>query len=389
MPAERDYYEILGVSRSASRDEIKRAYRKLAREYHPDANPDDPEAETKFKQINEAYQVLSDPEKRRTYDQYGHAAAGGSQSGGFGGFDARGFEGFEGFDDINDIFEAFFGGGARSQRSRGARRGRDMEANLELSFEEAAFGCKKEVEITRSETCPTCDGDGARPGTQPETCPECGGSGRVRSARNTPLGQFMTTRTCPRCRGQGRVISDYCPECVGRGRVRKKRTVQVEVPAGVDNGMRLRLGGEGERGEGAAPSGDLYVKIRVSSHPTFNRRGDDVHAELRLSMVEACLGARKEVETLHGKEKISIKPGTQSGDTHRIRDKGIPRLRGYGQGDHIVEVKVVIPRKLSDEEKELLMEFAALRDEDQDLAEHEGFFNRVRKAFNRGGDDSE
>ena len=387
MPAAKDYYEILGVSRDASEKDIKKAYRKLARKYHPDANPDDPEAETRFKQINEAYQVLNNPEKRRAYDQFGHAASGRSQAGGFGGFDARDFGGFGDFEDLNDIFDAFFGGGTRSSRgSRRPQRGRDVEVSLNISFEEAAFGCEKELEIARAETCPTCDGSGAKPGTEPEVCPECDGAGRVNAQRNTPLGQFVTSRTCPRCHGQGKIISDLCPECRGRGQVRRKRKVKVDVPAGVEDGMRLRLTGEGEVGESGAPNGDLYVRIRVQPHEEFKRRGNDVHVEMKISMTEASLGAKREVETLHGTETIRIKQGTQNGDTLALRDKGIPYLRGYGHGDHIITFRVVTPRNLTDEERQLLAEFAALRGEEIDQAGSEGFINRVRRAFTRGDD---
>lgn len=385
MPAGRDYYEVLGVSRDASQEEIKKAYRRLARKHHPDANPDDPDAETRFKEINEAYQTLSSPEKRRAYDQFGQTA-GGTGTGGFEGFNASDFGGFSDFEDLNDIFEAFFGGGGTRTRGRRAARGRDLEVVLELDFEQAAFGCTEEVVISRSERCPTCEGSGARPGSQPKTCPGCNGTGRVSSTRSTPLGQFVASRTCPECHGRGEVIEDYCPECMGRGTVRRKRTVEVNVPAGVESGMRLRLAGEGESGSNGAPRGDLYVRVRVRRHPVFSREGNDVHSAVKISMVEACLGSAREIDTLDGEESITVKPGTQHGDTIKLRDKGIPYVRGYGRGDHIVTFGVVIPRKLSEEERDLLEQFAALRGEEISVPGDEGFINRVKRAFNRGAD---
>jgi len=379
LPGKRDYYDILGVPKDASPEQIKKAYRNLARENHPDANPDDPQAEEKFKKINEAYQVLSDPEKRRAYDQFGHT---GSAGGGFNG--ARGFDprDFGGFGDFEDIFESFFGGGRARGRRRGPSRGGDVEATLSVSFEEAAFGAEKEIKVSRAESCPTCGGSGAEPGTEPETCSQCGGSGRVRSARNTPFGQFVSTRTCPECQGQGHVIEDLCPECRGRGQVRRTRTVEVNVPSGIEDGMRLRLSGEGESGQRGGPRGDLYVRVRVESHPDFHREGNNVISDLDVSMVEACLGTIKEVKTLDGSEEVSIEPGVQHGETITLRDKGIPYLKGYGRGDHIARINVRIPSNLSDEEKGLLMEFAQMRGEEIEEPP-EGFFERVHRAFSR------
>lgn len=386
MPGKKDYYEVLGVPRDASQEEIKKAYRKLARKHHPDANPDDPQAEEKFKRINEAYQVLSDPEKRRAYDQFGHTGSTGGGFNGARGFDPRDFGGFGDFEDINDIFESFFGGGRAKGRRRGPTRGSDIEATLSISFEEAAFGAEKEVKVSRAESCPTCGGSGAEPGTEPETCSQCGGSGRVRSARNTPFGQFVSTRTCQECQGRGQVIRDLCPECRGKGQVRRTRTVQVNVPSGIEDGMRLRLSGEGESGQKGGPRGDLYVRVKIKSHPDFEREGNDVLADLEVSMVEASLGTKKQVDTLEGAEEVTIKPGVQHGDTITLRDKGIPYLKGYGRGDHIVRIKVRVPRKISPEQKDLLLEFARLRGEEVEEPQ-EGFFERVHRAFSRNKDE--
>ena len=374
MPDGKDYYEVLGVSRDASEKDIKSAYRRLARKHHPDANPGDPEAESRFKQINEAYQTLTNPEKRSAYDQFGSAGAQGFG----GGFDPSDFGGFG---DLGDIFDAFFGGGGRGQgRGRRPTRGRDVEIAVTLDFSTAAFGVDREVEVARAENCPTCDGSGASPGSSPKTCSQCEGSGRVNASRNTPFGQFVTSSTCPRCHGQGKIIEDLCPECRGRGRTQRKRRIEVSIPAGVEDGMRLRVSGEGEMGGLGGPNGDLYIRIRVKPHPEFVRRGNDVHSEITISMVEACLGGKREVETLDGTQDITVKPGTQNGDTMTLRDKGIPYVQGYGRGNHVLTFRVSIPTDLSDQEKSLLMEFASSRGETLDVPD-EGFIKRVRRAF--------
>lgn len=367
----RDYYEILGVAKSASVDEIKKAYRKLAVKYHPDKNPGDTEAEEKFKEAAEAYSVLSDDEKRARYDRFGHAASG------------AGFSGFEGaqFADFSDIlgdlfgFGDVFGGGRGGRRGTRAARGADLRYDLTLSFEEAIFGKEEALRIPRSVSCKTCSGSGAKPGTQPTTCSGCGGRGQVRFNQ----GFFAVARTCPQCGGAGRVISDPCAECSGAGRVREEKTLTVKIPAGVDDGSRLRLANEGEGGTNGGPPGDLYVFINVREHAKFARRDYDIHAEQYVSMTQAALGAELDVDTVHGKEKLRIAPGTQPDHISRLRGKGVPFLDGSGRGDHYVHIKVRIPQSLSDEQRRLLEQLAALQGEHP--PEQKGVLDKVKDFF--------
>lgn len=376
MPG-KDYYSILGVEQGASQDEIKRAYRRLARKHHPDANKDDPGAADKFKEISEAYRVLSDPEKRARYDQFGDAA-------GPGGFDFGGQAGFGDFSSaFDDLFDAFFGGGFRRGRTRGPRpqAGADLRTDLSISFHEAAFGVEKEIEVPREETCPTCGGDGAEPGTSPRTCPDCQGTGEIRTGRPTPFGSFYSVSPCGRCAGTGRIIENLCPECRGRGRVRRSRRISVRIPAGVEDGTSIRLAGQGEPGQHGGPTGDLYVVLRVKPHPGLTRRGSDVVSTVRISYVQAALGTTIEVETLDGTEEVTVPPGTQPGGELVLKNRGIPHLRGYGRGDHRIQVEVSVPARLSARERELLQELAKVRGETVGKGE-KGFLGKVKDAFN-------
>ncbi len=380
MANKRDYYEVLGVSRTATPEEVKKAYKKLAKQYHPDLNPDSKTAEENFKEVNEAYEVLSDENSRARYDQFGHndpgAAGGGFGGGGFGG---GGFSGGGGFGSVNDIFESFFGGGFGGGQvdPNAPLRGSDLRADVLINFEEAASGVEKELNISRMESCPKCGGSGAAPGTKRKTCPSCGGSGKTRVAQNTPFGQFQTVRTCGTCNGCGTTVENPCRECGGTGRRRQERTIKVKIPPGVDNGSRLRMAGEGEGGANNGPAGDLYIYIGVRPHKYFRREEDNVLCEFPISFSQAALGAEVEVPTLDGKVKLTIPEGTQTGTTFRMRGRGFPKLRGYGRGDQHVKVKVNTPTHLNDEQKELLRQLGDLPFGDGD--DKKGFFGKIFK----------
>ncbi len=366
---EKDYYEILGVSRNAGQDEIRRAYRSLARQYHPDVNKS-PDAEARFKEINEAYQVLGDPEKRAAYDRYGRAGVEGM--GGPGDF------GFGGFGDFSEIFEDLFGfgfGGTRRRRP-GPRRGSDLHTRVTITFEESMFGVEKEIEVEREEVCPRCGGTGAEPGTSPQRCPVCGGTGQVRRVRQSILGSFVQVTTCPRCGGTGEVIGTPCSLCHGTGRVRQRRKLKVKIPAGIEDGMQIRLSGEGNAGERGGPNGDLYVEVRVKSHPLFRREGDHVVLELPINVAQAALGARIKIPTLYGPEELNIPPGTQHGRQFVLKGKGFPHLRGSGRGNQIVTVKVVVPTRLNRKQRELLRQLGETLGE-ENLGRDKGLFDRI------------
>ena len=385
----RDYYEVLGVSKTATDEEIKKAYKKLAKQYHPDLNPDSKTAEEKFKEVNEAYEVLSDPQKRAGYDQFGHAGANGAGSdfgGGFGGF-GGGFGGADFGGGFGDIFEAFFGGGGGGKSNR-PQKGNDLRVDIQVTFEEAVAGIKKEITVERYEKCDTCEGSGAAPGTQPTSCSQCSGTGKIRINQNTPFGQFQTVKTCPRCQGKGVIIENPCKSCHGSGKVKRKKNIVVQIPAGVDTGSRMRVAGEGEVGTLGGPSGDLYVYINLAPHKIFQRRNDDVICEHSISFAQAALGCDVQVPTLEGQVKLTIPAGTQGGTTFRVRGKGFPRLRGYGRGDQHVKIKVVTPTRLTKEQKEMLKAFAASYDgatpnentaanSEKDDKGAKGFFNKV------------
>jgi molecular chaperone DnaJ len=362
----RDYYEILGVSKTATESEIKSAFRKKAKECHPDLHPGDKAKEAEFKELNEAAEVLSDADKRAKYDQYGHAAFDPSM----GGQDPFGGAGFGGFGDFGDILGQMFGGGfggfGGGQTRNGPIPGDDIRYNLTISFEEAAFGVEKEITIPREETCETCHGSGAKPGTEPVTCKTCNGTGQVRTQQSTILGSFTSTRPCSACKGTGKVIADPCQDCRGTGRVRKNLKKSVKIPSGIDNGQSLCLRGMGSAGHRGGPAGDLYVTISVRAHKQFQRKGYDLYLEMPISYTMAALGGSLTVPTLKESVKYQIPAGTQTGSTYRLREQGIQRLNASGKGDLLVTVTVEVPKHLTDEQKRLLEQFAETLGENGD-----------------------
>lgn len=363
MAEKRDYYEVLGLQKGATDDEIKKAYRKLAKQYHPDLNPDNPEAEAKFKEINEANDVLSDPQKRAKYDQFGHAGVDPSYGGGAGGF-GGGFGGFSGgFSsadgiDLGDIFDSIFGGGGGQRSNPNApRQGSDIAISLDISFMEACKGLSHEVEINRAETCDSCHGSGAKAGTTPKTCPDCHGSGQVRVQQRSMFGMMSSTRPCSRCGGKGKIIENPCPTCNGQGRVQRRKKVIINVPAGIDNGQTLCVRGEGNCGTNGGPKGDLNVRITVRKDPIFERKGFDVWCEIPITYSQAVLGDELTVPTIDGNVKYSIPEGTQPGTVFRLRGKGIKKLQREGRGDQMVRVVIEVPKKLNKKQKDALLSF--------------------------------
>lgn len=347
MAVKRDYYEVLGLPRNATTEDIKKAFRKLAFQYHPDRNHDSG-ASDKFKEINEAYEVLSDADKRAAYDRFGHNGADNIFGRGFEGFDMGGF---------GDIFDAFFGGSGRTQQQT-ARRGEDLRYNIKITFEEAALGCEKEIEINRTEICGTCHGTRSRPGVQPVRCPSCDGTGQIRRVQRSLFGQFINTTVCSDCHGEGQIVKEPCPDCRGTGQQRRKRRISVKIPAGIDEGNGIRITGEGEAGYRGGPAGNLYVMVSIKPHEYFTREGENVIYELPINFAQAALGAEVDVPTLHGTTKLKIPAGSQTGRVFRLKDKGIPRLHSVGCGDQMVIIKVVTPESLTKEQKRLFEELA-------------------------------
>ena len=380
MAEQRDLYEVLGLQKGASDDEIKKAYRKLAKKYHPDLNPGDKEAEKKMKEVNGAYEVLSDAEKKARYDQYGFAGIDPNYAGGAGG---GGFGGFQDFD-LGDIFGSMFGGGFGGQQTRhnGPRKGENLRITLQLTFEEAVFGCEKSVSVTRNESCKDCGGTGAKKGTSPETCPVCRGSGQVQSTQRTPFGVFSSSSPCQNCKGTGKIIKEPCPSCKGEGRVRKTRTIRVKIPAGIDDGQTISLRGEGNGGTQGGPAGDLYVTVYVKEHKMFKRDGQDIILEMPISFVQAARGATLTVPTVDGKVQYDLPEGTQTGTVFRLRGSGVPSVNGRGRGDQYVKVNVEIPRNLNHEQKELLRKFDEATG-DSCYSERGGFFKKMKDLFNK------
>ncbi len=369
-----DYYDVLGVGRDASPDEIRKAYRQLARQHHPDVNHGDPTADGRIKAINEAYEVLSDPEKRAAYDRFGHAGVGAGRP-------ADGS--YSDFPDIGEIFEQFFNLGGRG-RSRGGRpsaeRGADLRTHLRLSFEEAVFGATRAVEVTRRELCDTCRGTGAAPGSQPVACVTCAGTGQSRRVQQSVFGSFVNVQTCPACHGRGEVMAERCPGCAGEGRSARRRTLEVDIPAGVEDGLQIRLTGEGEHGRWGGPPGDLYVALEVARHAVFERVGNDVLLTLRVSLADAALGARVEVPTLEGTATLHLPAGTQSGDEFRLERQGVPHLKRSGRGDQVVRVVVHTPQKLSRDQRQLLEQLrASLAGPEVVARDKGGFWDKVKE----------
>ncbi|MFN2114380.1 MAG: molecular chaperone DnaJ [Anaerolineae bacterium] len=372
-----DYYEVLGIPRTASSDEVRRAYRRLAKDHHPDVNTGDPAAEARFKSINEAYEVLRDPSKRSAYDRFGHRGVKGFRPGGAG-------SQYTGFGDLGDIFEQFFGVGAAARprpRTR-AVDGQDLRARLTLEFEEAVFGVTRRVEVSRFETCDECDGTGAAAGSEPVACPTCNGSGEVRAARQTLFGTIVNLTPCPNCRGEGETVSEPCTACDGQGRVRRDRKLDVDIPAGVSDGLQIRLAGEGNHGRLGGRPGDLYVALSVEPHDTFERVGDELHVRLNINPADAALGAEVEVPTLDEPTTLRVPSGTQTGQTFRLRELGVPRLHGTGRGDLVVTTFVMTPDKLSREQRDLLERLRATLPEAEVVGrDNRGWWDRVRERF--------
>ncbi len=382
MAEKRDYYEVLGVQKSATADEIKKAYRSLARKYHPDLHPDDKEAAEKFKEINEAYEVLSDQSKKERYDQFGHAGVDPNYGGGgFGG----GAGGFNPFGDMGDIFENLFGGsfgGGRTSRANSPRKGQDIETVVTISFMEACTGVKRDIKINRLEKCTECGGSGAAAGSTPQTCPECNGMGQVKVTQRTPFGMISSQKVCPKCGGKGKTISNPCGKCSGSGRVRTSKQISVDIPAGIDDGQMLRVNGQGDAGLNGGPNGNLNVMVRVKSHPIFVRDEYDINCEIPISYSQAVLGDELVVPTIDGNVKYSISEGTQTGTVFRLKGKGVKKLQRSDRGDQYVKVYVEVPKNLNKEQKEKLKEFEKSLSE-KNYEKKKSFLNKIKDAFSK------
>ena len=379
MADKRDYYEVLGVQKGASDDEIKKAYRACAKKYHPDLHPGEKECEEKFKEVNEAYEVLSDSDKKARYDQFGHAGVDPNYGAGAGGAGSPFGQGI----DIDDIFSSFFGGfgGRRSNNANAPMRGSDIETTVYISFEEAAKGCKQTINYSCVTTCDDCHGTGAQPGTSPKTCSSCGGSGRVTINQRTPFGVVQTQRTCDACHGRGKIVDNPCKKCGGSGKQRKNKTVDVTIPAGIKDQQILNVSGRGNSGTNGGPAGDLHVYVNVRPHPVFERRGDDVWCEVPITFTQAALGADVVVPTLDGKVSYTVREGTQPGDVFRLKGKGIQRLGGRGRGDQYVRVTVEVPKNLNGKQKELIKQLDGATG-DKNYAKRRNFFDKIKKMFN-------
>lgn len=379
MADKRDYYEVLGVDRSVSDDDLKKAYRKAAKKYHPDLHPGDAEAEKNFKEVNEAYEVLSDKEKRSRYDQFGHAGVDPNFGAG-GGYGGGGYGDFGDFGDLGDIFSSFFGGGSRRGNPNAPRRGNDVSAVVNISFEEAAKGCKKTVKVTKIDSCGDCGGSGCKSGSSAKTCPVCHGSGQVASVQRTPFGQIQTQQVCNNCHGTGKIIDDPCHTCNGKGRIRHTVEREIEIPAGIDDGQTVLQRGGGDAGVNGGPSGDLRININVRPHPIFERNGYDVYCEIPITFTQAALGAEIVVPTLDGQVKFTIHEGTQPGDEFKLRGKGIQRLNYAGKGDQYVKITVEVPKDLSKAQKDKLREFDSVTDE-KNYKKRKSFTEKVKDFF--------
>lgn len=383
MAEKRDFYEVLGLQKGASDDEIKKAFRQMAKKYHPDLNPGNKEAEQKFKEVNEAYSVLSDPQKKSKYDQFGHAGVdpsyGQGAGGGFGGFGG----GFGNVDvDLGDIFSSFFGGGmgGGSSRSNSPSKGQDREVRVQITFEEAAFGCKKDISFTRVEKCSECGGTGAAKGTNPETCSACGGTGKIRTQQRTPLGVFQSQRVCDKCGGKGKVVKTPCPYCNGTGFNRKDKRLTVNIPAGIDDGQSIILNGQGDAGRNGGQNGDVYVSVSIKKHNLFERDGMNVYCDVPVTFSEAALGATIKVPTLEGDYEYSIPEGTQTGTVFTLKNKGITEIHGTRRGNLVFRVVVEVPKNLNSKQKELLRQFAETCGEKNNV-QKKNFFDKMKQTF--------